>query len=112
MKVVKVEEVEIAPNPHGVDARMLYDAEKVQVVHVTLKPGERLKKHVTSTDVLFYVLEGCGIVEIGDERREVCKDTLIESPANIPHCWYNESDEVLRFLVIKVPRPKKPVKIL
>jgi mannose-6-phosphate isomerase-like protein (cupin superfamily) len=59
-----------------------------------------------------YVLEGCGVVEVGDGRRKVCKDTLIESPANIPHCSYNENDEVLRFLVIKILRPKKPVKIL
>ncbi len=27
MKVVRVEDVEVAPNPHGVDARMLYDTE-------------------------------------------------------------------------------------
>jgi len=61
---------------------------------------------------LFYFLEGCGVVEIGDERREICKDTLIEISVNVPHCWYNESDKVLRFLVIKVPRSKKLVKIL
>gem|GEM_PF-5712019 len=31
------------------------------MVHVTLKPGESLKRHVVSVDVLFYVLEGsCG----------------------------------------------------
>jgi quercetin dioxygenase-like cupin family protein len=112
MKIVKVEDVEIAPNPHNVDARMIYDSEKVQVVIVTLKPGERLKRHVTPVDVLFYVLEGTGIVEIGDEREEVGAGSLVESPAKIPHCWYNESNEILRFLVIKVPRPDKPVKIL
>jgi mannose-6-phosphate isomerase-like protein (cupin superfamily) len=106
LNIIKVSDLAIAPNPHGVDARMLYDVEKIQIVYITLKPGEGLKRHVTFTDVLFYVLEGCGVVEIGDERKEVCKDTLIESPAGIPHCWYNESDKDLRFLVIKVPRPK------
>lgn len=112
MKVVKVEDMEIAPNPHNVDARMLYDTEKAQIVHITLKPGERLKRHVTPVDVVFYVLEGTGIVEIGDERKEVRKDTLIESPAKIPHCWYNESDEILRVLVIKLPRPTESTKLL
>ncbi len=112
MKVVKVEDMGIAPNPHNVDARMLHDTEKTQIVHITLKPGERLKRHVTPVDVVFYVLEGTGIVEIGDERKEVSKNTLIESPAKIPHCWYNESDEILRVLVIKLPRPTEATKLL
>ncbi|NOY11054.1 MAG: cupin domain-containing protein [Archaeoglobi archaeon] len=81
-------------------------------MHITLKPGEKLKKHVTPVDVIFYVLEGRGVVEIGDERREVERDALIDSPKNIPHCWYNESDEVLRFLVIKVPRPERASRLL
>ena len=43
---------------------------------------------------------------------EVEKDTLIESPADIVHCWYNESKEILRVLVIKAPKPIKPSKFL
>ena len=112
MKVTKWESVEKHPNPHGVDARKLYDTENAQIIHIKLNPGERLKKHITPVDVVFYVLEGEGVVEIGDERRVVGKDTLIESPARIPHCWYNESDKVLRFLVIKVPRPREETKLL
>ncbi len=112
MKKVKWQDVEAKQNPHGIDARMLYDSEHAQIVHITLKPGERLKRHITPVDVVFYVLEGKGIVEIGDEREEVEKDTLIESPAKIPHCWYNEGNETLRVLVIKMPRPDKPTRIL
>jgi len=112
MKTVKWEDVEVMETPHGVDVRKLYDTEHAQVIHITLKPGERLRRHVTPVDAIFYVLEGRGIVEIGDEKREVGPDTLIDSPADIPHCWYNESDETLRFLVIKVPRPTKLSKFL
>ena len=112
MKIVKWKNVEITQNPHGVDARKLYDTEYAQVVHITLKPGERLKKHITPVDVIFYVLEGKGIIEIGDEKQEVGPDTLVDSPAKIPHCWYNESNDILRFLVIKVPRPTKSTKLL
>lgn len=107
MKIVKLKEVKILSNVHEVDARKLYDTEKAQIIHITLKSGEKLKKHVTPVDVVFYVLKGKGIVEIGDEKQEVEQDTLIESPANVPHCWYNESESVLRFLVIKLPRPKE-----
>ncbi len=112
MRVVRWKEVDKHPNPHGVDARKIYDTENAQIIHIKLDPGEKLKRHVTSVDVVFYVLEGRGVVEIGDERREVGEDSLIDSPAGIPHCWYNESDDILRFLVIKVPRPVESTRLL
>lgn len=102
----------VVDTPHKVDVRKLYDTKNAITVHITLKPGESLKKHITPVDVFFYVLEGKGIVEIGEEKKEVTKDSLIDSPARIPHCWYNESDEILRFLVVKVPRPTTETKLL
>ncbi len=105
MKILTVRETQSGPNPHGVETKKLYDTEHAIAVHLTLQPGERLKRHITPVDVFFYVLEGRGVVEVGDERKEVAPDTLIDSPAGIPHCWYNESDGVLRVLVVKVPRP-------
>jgi quercetin dioxygenase-like cupin family protein len=112
MKIIEVRDAPSKPNPHGVDARNLSDTENAQVGHITLQPGQSLKKHVTPVDVVFYVLEGHGIVEIGDERKEVEADTLIESPARIPHRWLNESKGLVRILVIKTPRPKESTKML
>ena len=112
MKIVDVEKTERAKNPHGVDARQLYDAPNALVVHIRLKPGEALRRHITPTDVFFYVLEGRGIVEVGDEKQEVGPDNLIESPSGIPHCWYNESDGDLRVLVVKAPRPTESTRLL
>ena len=99
-------------NPHGVKASMLYNTEYAQTVHITLQPGESLKRHETPVDAFFYVLEGNGVVEVGDEKQTVGKDTLINSPAKIPHCWTNESQSILRFLVVKVPRPISSTKLL
>ena len=92
-------------NPHGVDARKLLSNEHVQVVHIHLKAGECLKKHATPVDVFFYVLEGNGIVEIGDEKMALSKDMLIESPKGIPHCLSNVSNADFRVLVVKTPGP-------
>lgn len=112
MKIIDVNKVEQTKNPHGVDARQLYNEESALVVHMTLKPGESLRRHITPTDVFFYVLEGRGIVEVGDEKKEVDQDNLVESPSGIPHCWYNESDEDLRVLVVKAPRPTESTRLL
>ncbi len=112
MKAEEMNNIPASPNPHGIETKKFHENDYVQAVHITLRPGEKLKKHITSVDVFFYVLEGIGIVEIGDEKKEVKKDTYIDSPAKIPHCWYNESNGLLRVLVVKTPNPPEKARIL
>ena len=102
MKVTKVDSVSVFQNPHEVEAKRIFESEKASVIHMALKSGQSLKKHTTTVDVFFYVLEGRGIVEIGDEKQEVEKDMLIESPKGIPHLLRNTSESVFRFLVVKL----------
>ena len=112
IKISNFKDIGDMKNPHGVSARKLHDSEHALVIHINLLPGEKLKKHITPVDVLFYILEGKGIVEIGDERMEVSTDMLIESPAKIPHRLINENDAPFRILVIKTPKPTTETKLL
>lgn len=112
MKIIDVLKQPEKPNPHDVSVRAAYLSEHATAMHVELKPGEALKRHITPVDVFFYVLDGRGTVEIGDERQEVGRDFLIESPAGIPHRLINETDGVFRVLVVKVPTPKTQTKLL
>jgi len=112
LEITKVNETASSKNPHGVDAIPIYTHENAQVIVLTLKPGESLRRHITPVDVFFYVLEGRGIVEVGDEKKEVEKDSIVHSPAKIIHCWYNESDTPLRILVAKTPKPKESTILL
>lgn len=112
MEITKLEETESKPNPHKVDARPIYTHENAQVVVLTLQAGESLRRHITPVDVFFYVLEGKGTVEIGEEKQEIEKDSIVHSPAKIVHCWYNTSDNPLRILVVKTPKPKESTILL
>jgi len=112
MKIVDIKDIPIADTPHKVAVKKLLNFEHATIVHIELKPGEALKKHITPVDVNFYILEGKGIVEIGKESENVIKDQLIFSPAKIPHTLKNESDKVFRFLVIKTPTPTSETKLL
>ncbi len=107
MIIRKLSDMEIMETAHGVDARNLYNTDDAMITVITLTPGQNLKRHITPVDVAFYVLEGTGVVEVGEEKSEVTKDSLVESPKDIVHCWYNESDADLRFMVIKAPKPNK-----
>ena len=112
MKTISHYNEEPTVNPHGVKSWKLYDTENALVVHLQLEPGESLKPHITPVDVFFYVLEGTGVVSVGKEKLEVSEGTLVESPKDIVHCWYNESDKPLRVLVNKVPKPVDSTKLL
>lgn len=112
MNIVTYEKASKQDTPHGVDVRKLFDSEHVQVVEIQLMRGESLKKHITPVDVVFYVLEGEGEVEIGDERAAVKTDDLIESPKGVPHRLLNESSPAFRFLVMKTPKPTTSTRVL
>jgi len=105
--IKKLEDQPIMETAHNVDARNLYSTPDAMITVIRLAPGQSLKRHVTPVDVAFYVLEGTGIVEVGNEKVEVQAHSLVESPKDIIHCWYNESESDLLFMVIKAPRPEK-----
>ncbi len=102
MKVTKVDSTPEFQNAHGVEAKRLYASKDAEVIFMNLKPNQSLKKHTTPVDVFFYVLDGKGEVEIGDEIREVEKNTLIESQKNIPHLLRNTGTTLFKFLVVKL----------
>jgi len=112
MKIVNALQAPAAENPHKVNAAPLLSTEHAMVVHITLLAGEHLRRHITPVDIFFYVLEGSPIIEIGDEKRQVDADSLVESPAGIPHCLYNETQKQARILVVKTPRPVGQTKLL
>jgi len=112
MQVKSISQAKITKNIHQVDARNIYDKETAQAVHLSLKPGESLKKHITPVDVFFFVLEGSPDILVGDETQRVEANNLVESPKDIVHCISNNTDLLVRVLVVKTPRPTTATKIL
>jgi quercetin dioxygenase-like cupin family protein len=106
MKMEKVSTAKSFPNIHGVEAKKIYASKGAEVIHMALTPGQSLKKHTTPVDVFFYILEGKGFVEIGEEKQEVEKDMIIDSPKGIPHLLANNGEGIFRFLVVKLINEK------
>ena len=70
VKVVEVESAQVGQNPHNVESKSLYNTEHATVTHLTLRAGEQLKRHISPTNVFFYVLEGRGVVELVMSREK------------------------------------------
>ncbi len=107
MKIRNYNNLESIVNPHAIQSTKLYDKDHALIMHLSLEAGESLKPHITPVDVAFYVLEGEPSILIGEERVQAKKDDIIESPKDVVHCIYNETDEVVRVLVMKLPKPTK-----
>lgn len=112
MKIIEAKSAPLKETPHKVDVRPVYNKDTAQAIHITLKPGEGLKPHLTPVDVFFYVLEGTPLIRVGEETNRVAEDHLVESPKNIVHSLSNDSGSPARILVVKAPRPTTQSKML
>lgn len=103
MNIKKAFDAEVKVSKNGIKSQLIYDDPNAKVMHLTVEPGARLETHTTPIDVFFYILEGEAWIEVGDEREMADRDSIIESPKNIPHAVENYSqDKLLRVMVVKL----------
>lgn len=112
MEIRNYKTLKRAQNPHGIESTKIYDKKHALIMHLLLRAGESLKPHITPVDVAFYVLEGKPTIMVGDEKLQVSKDDIIESPKNIVHCIYNYTEHDVRVLVMKLPKPTTETKFV
>ncbi len=68
---------------------------------VLIKPGTTNEMHVhENQEQVYFVLQGGGIIHVGDEESEVKAGDVIFLPAKIPHGFVNNSDKLTIMLMI------------
>jgi len=102
MGTVIINSLENAPKvPFGLNGMIIFSSDKIELVHLTLKPGELIHKHVQPFDVIFYVLSGTGVLETDEENSEGKENTSIFVPAGMLRGWTNTGVSDFKVLVIK-----------
>ena len=77
------------------------DPEKLRLHISEIAPGTRAHPpHTHDALEAFYILEGCGTVEVGDERHTLAANEVIVIDAAVPHGLENTGDTPMRYLVI------------
>lgn len=100
MKITKLQE---APKvPFDLDGHTMASHGTIEIVHLHLKPGEKIEKHSNPFDVIFYILEGKAMLESNNERMLVMKDQSIVISAGINRGIENISVSDFKLLVIKL----------
>ncbi len=86
----------------------LFDTENLFCDIYCLLPGQAQKPHRHhGADKIYYVLEGHGRFQIGEEQKDFGPGMLLLAPSNVDHGVRNESQENLCLLVIMAPNPNR-----
>jgi mannose-6-phosphate isomerase-like protein (cupin superfamily) len=63
---------------------------------VKARPGQGPRLHTHPYVEVAFTLEGCAIITVGDEQREVKAGDIVVIPAGTPHRFVNSGDTLLR----------------
>lgn len=88
--------------------KVIFTAKNMQLVLMSLKPGEEIGKEVhPDVDQFFRIEEGMGTVVINGEEKIVVDDDVIIVPAGAEHNLINTGSETLKLYTIYSP-PNHP----
>jgi quercetin dioxygenase-like cupin family protein len=103
MDVIKMSEIPAFTTPMGFTARRLLDRPSFLIMNLLLKPGEVVEKHDMPDDAFFYVVKGCGIIEIGEEQTSAVETDIVFSPKNTPRGLHASPDSEFHVLIVRSP---------
>jgi mannose-6-phosphate isomerase-like protein (cupin superfamily) len=88
--------------------RVLYTGKNLQLVVMTLQPGEEIGEEVhEDRDQFFRIEEGSGVIDIDGVENPVEDDIAVIVPAGARHNVRNTSDETLHLYTIYGPPEHK-----
>jgi len=95
----------------GAVACMLLDSRVLQGIlffaHAILKPGKEIESHIDPYEEVYYLLQGQGVMTVGDEQQKVAAGDAIWLPYGIPHSLENDGNEDCIILVAAgMPQPR------
>jgi mannose-6-phosphate isomerase-like protein (cupin superfamily) len=88
--------------------RVLYTGRNLQLVLMTLQPGEEIGEEVhDDRDQFFRIEQGAGVIDIDGVGNAVQSDIAVIVPAGARHNVRNTSDQALQFYTIYAPPEHK-----
>ena len=88
--------------PFNLEAHILHSEKPIELVHLLLKPGEVLADHKNPFDVIFFVIEGSGLLRVDGKQYQLHKNDTLEVNMEKMRGWENNTASDLRLLVIKL----------
>ncbi|HCX65774.1 MAG TPA: cupin domain-containing protein [Eubacteriaceae bacterium] len=106
MNIIKMKEVEGKINKRGVEAKQLISHDDTRVMNLNLKPGDEVPAHSVPVEVFFYVVDGKGTIQIGEEKAAVEATDIVLCPKNTKMALFADQDSNFSVLNVKTPNIK------
>jgi mannose-6-phosphate isomerase-like protein (cupin superfamily) len=109
MLIVNRRDAAVLHTPHGSEIRPLVDRTtspitQCSLAEETLPPGRSVTPHHHEVlEEIYYILAGRGVMEIGDERREVGAGDAVYIPRGSRHTLTNTGEEEMKILLVCGP---------
>lgn len=104
MEIIRMHEKEGFVNPRGVTVKELYNVPATKIMNLNLNPGDHVPHHEVPVHVFFYVVEGTGTIQIGEEKQVVKEKEIIPCPAGVTMALWADRDVPFSVLNVKSPR--------
>ena len=107
MNIKYTEKIEAFSGQEGTKIKQIFSPEntsnviRYSIAHCTINPGKTSKPHTMKTSEIYYILEGNGVLHIGEEQREVKKNDAVFVPPNLRQLLENNGkiDLIALFIV-------------
>lgn len=84
----------------------LFETERFFLDVYAFEPGQEQKPHDhAGSDKVYLVLEGRGVIQVGDESADVGKGDAVLAPAGVVHGARNPGPERLVLMAFMAPHP-------
>lgn len=109
MLIVNRRDSKILHTPHGSEIRPLMDRTTSPITQCSLAeellpPGKSVSPHHHEVlEEVYYILEGFGVMTVGEETREVGAGDAVYIPKHHRHTLTNTGAEVMRILLVCGP---------
>lgn len=109
MRIVNRRDSKVINTPHGSEIRPLMDRttspiNQCSLAEEILPPGATVPPHHHEVlEEVYYILEGSGLMTVGDEQREVSAGDAVYIPRHHRHTLTNTGAEPMRILLVCGP---------
>ncbi|OFX85646.1 MAG: hypothetical protein A2W99_06325 [Bacteroidetes bacterium GWF2_33_16] len=88
--------------PFALEAHILHSEKPIELVHLLLKPGDTLGYHKNPFDVVFFVIEGSGLLSVDGKKQQLHINDTLKVRREMMRGWENNTQSNLCLLVIKL----------
>jgi mannose-6-phosphate isomerase-like protein (cupin superfamily) len=88
----------------GAVARMIMTSQLLKsmefLAYAMLPAGNVIEEHIDDYEEIYFILNGNGVMKVGDEEKEVKDGDAIWLPADVPHRLENTGEGMMVILVV------------